>query len=107
VALPTKLLLYRNLGDNFMFEWVDVGFNGNNPTDKLYRNVVGLITTMMAWPDVFVANYLMQANLLYMNNGDSTFEKITTGAIVTDVEVSVSGCLGLIMTTMVLSICSF
>jgi hypothetical protein len=35
--------------------------------------------------DLFVANYLAsENNFLYQNNGDGTFTKITTGAIVTD-----------------------
>ena len=34
--------------------------------------------------DLFVANYFNQNNFLYSNNGDGTFIKITTGAIVND-----------------------
>ena len=34
--------------------------------------------------DLFVANFLNQNNFLYRNNGDGTFTKITSGAIVSD-----------------------
>jgi len=36
------------------------------------------------WLDLFVANQSNQNNFLYHNNGNGTFTKITTGAIVTD-----------------------
>jgi hypothetical protein len=41
--------------------------------------------------DIFVANYNSQNNFLYSNNGDGTFTKITSGAIVNDGGNSV-GC---------------
>jgi uncharacterized delta-60 repeat protein len=41
--------------------------------------------------DLFVANDVNQNNFLYVNNGDSSFTKVTAGAIVTDVGSSV-GC---------------
>ena len=40
------------------------------------------------YPDLFVANADNQNNSLYHNNGDSTFTKIATGAIVTDGGIS-------------------
>jgi enediyne biosynthesis protein E4 len=36
------------------------------------------------YPDLFVANYSNQNNFLYKNNGDGTFDKVTTGDIVQD-----------------------
>lgn len=41
--------------------------------------------------DLLVANYSSEANFLYQNNGDRTFTKITTGAVVTDVVNSSAG----------------
>lgn len=43
------------------------------------------------YPDLFVVNGDFQADNLYKNNGDGTFTKITTGAIVTDSGYG-SGC---------------
>ncbi len=36
------------------------------------------------YPDLFVANFNNQNNFLYENNGDGTFSKISSGAIVSD-----------------------
>lgn len=44
--------------------------------------------------DMFVANIVNQNNLLYMNNGDGTFIRVTTGSIVTDAGFSYGGCFG-------------
>jgi len=44
--------------------------------------------------DMFAANIVNQSNLLFLNNRNSTFTKITTGAIVTDVGFSYGGCFG-------------
>lgn len=45
-------------------------------------------------PDLFVANADNQNNNLYRNNGDSTFTKITTGAIVSDGGISLRATWG-------------
>ncbi len=45
--------------------------------------------------DLFVTNYSSNtANILYHNNGDSTFTKVTTGAIATDVASSLAASWG-------------
>ncbi len=44
--------------------------------------------------DLFAANIVNQNNLLFLNNRNSTFTKITTGAIVTDGGFSYGGCYG-------------
>ncbi|MBX7047450.1 MAG: FG-GAP-like repeat-containing protein [Ignavibacteria bacterium] len=44
--------------------------------------------------DLFAANIVNQNNLLFINNRNSTFTKITTGAIVTDGGFSYGGCFG-------------
>lgn len=44
--------------------------------------------------DMFAANIVNQSNLLFLNNRNSTFTKITTGVIVTDVGFSYGGCFG-------------
>jgi formylglycine-generating enzyme required for sulfatase activity len=41
--------------------------------------------------DLFVANLDHQNNFLYHNKGDGTFEKVTTGAVVTDAASSAAG----------------
>jgi uncharacterized repeat protein (TIGR01451 family) len=47
------------------------------------------------YEDLFVTSYdENQPNILYKNNGDKTFSKITTGAIVTDLAKSVSSTWG-------------
>jgi hypothetical protein len=43
---------------------------------------------------MFAANIVNQNNLLFVNNRNSTFTKITTGAIVTDGGFSYGGCYG-------------
>jgi hypothetical protein len=45
------------------------------------------------WPDLFVNNR-DQRNFLYRNNGDGTFERITTGHMVTNVTTHLSGVWG-------------
>ncbi len=44
--------------------------------------------------DLFVANIVNQNNLLFLNNGNGTFTKVTTGTIVTDGGFSYGGCFG-------------
>lgn len=44
--------------------------------------------------DMFAANIVNQSNLLFLNNRNSTFTKITSGAIVTDIGFSYGGCFG-------------
>lgn len=44
--------------------------------------------------DMFVANIINQNNLLFLNNGNGTFTKITSGAIVNDAGFSYGGCVG-------------
>ena len=45
--------------------------------------------------DLFVpVNDITQPNILYHNDGDGTFSKVTTGAIVTDLGTSISGTWG-------------
>lgn len=43
------------------------------------------------WIDLFVSTYLGQKDLLYHNNGDGTFSKITSGPVVNDEQWG-SGC---------------
>lgn len=44
--------------------------------------------------DLFVANIINQNNMLFVNQGNGTFTKITTGNIVTDGGFSYGGCVG-------------
>lgn len=44
--------------------------------------------------DMFVANITNQNNQLFLNNGNGTFTKITTGSIVNDGGFSYGGCVG-------------
>lgn len=44
--------------------------------------------------DLFVANIVNQNNLLFLNNGNGTFTKITSGSIVNDAGFSYGGCFG-------------
>jgi len=44
--------------------------------------------------DLFVSNYENKNNFLYENNGDTTFNKITTGEIVNDTSSSISSSWG-------------
>ncbi|MCT4582895.1 MAG: FG-GAP-like repeat-containing protein [Flavobacteriales bacterium] len=47
------------------------------------------------YDDLFVpVNDITEPNILYHNNGDGTFSKVTTGAIVTDLGTSISGTWG-------------
>ena len=44
--------------------------------------------------DLFVANIINQNNMLFLNNGDGTFTKITSSPVVTDGGFSYGGCFG-------------
>src|SRR5690554_3625073 len=44
--------------------------------------------------DLFVANIINQNNMLFVNNGNGTFTKITSGNIVNDGGFSYGGCVG-------------
>lgn len=85
------LFAVNNNQVNFLFH--------NNGNGTFTRILTGDIVTSVArfhgssWSDydgdgdmdVFIACNIGSANRLYQNNGDGTFTKITTGAIVTDV----------------------
>lgn len=47
-----------------------------------------------AYLDLFVANIVNQNNMLFLNNGNGTFTKITSGPVVTDGGFSYGGCFG-------------
>lgn len=80
---PQNNFLYRNDGPpNFTFSKITTGAivndggNSHGVSWGDYENDGDL--------DLFVANTANQSNFLYSNNGNGTFTKITTGAIVND-----------------------
>jgi len=86
--------------NNFLYQ-----NNGNGTFTKLTEGVVvndSSISIGGSWGDydndgdfdLFVANWYSENNHLYQNNGDGTFTKITSGAIVNDGGSSVSGAWG-------------
>ena len=87
VSEATKNFLYRNNGDGtFMRET-------NIISSDTIRNSIGgswADYDRDGFVDFFVANADLGNNLLYHNNGDNTFTKITSGPIVNDVGHSLS-----------------
>ncbi len=88
-ALPTLSMVYDPSSTFGKPEGIGLGESDNN--------------WAVAWGDydndgnvdLFVTNYEVdEANLLYHNNGDGTFTKVTTGAIATDVASSLSATWG-------------
>jgi hypothetical protein len=90
--------------------------NGLGQNNRLYRNDGGIFVNVTGtaqlrhggssigaswgdwsndgYPDLFVANQLGEDNYLYRNAGDGTFERILTGAVVTDGGLSTGSSFG-------------
>ncbi|MBI3417565.1 MAG: VCBS repeat-containing protein [Verrucomicrobia bacterium] len=79
--------LYHNNGDG-TFTRVNAGAPATDSADSV--SCAWGDYDHDGWLDLFVANANNQNNALYNNNGDGTFTKITTGAIVTDGGDSIS-----------------
>jgi len=92
VPSPGKISLYRNNGDSTFTRMT----NSTPPIEKVYF-VGGSWADYDndGWLDFFVTQNIDystgRSNLLYHNNGDGTFTKITSGQIVTDLGVGF-GC---------------
>jgi len=82
-----KNLLFHNDG-NMQFTLVDFESNLGESTNTVGCNWIDFDGDGNL--DVFIANY-SQANQLYRNLGDGTFEEIYAGQLVTDIEPTVSG----------------
>lgn len=85
-GLGQKNFLYKNLGGSF--EKVTAGAIAND-VEESNSGVWGDYNND-GFLDLYVANSFQKRNSLYRNQGDGTFEKISTGALVTDLESSFS-----------------
>lgn len=76
--LDGKNFLYRNNGD-FTFTEVGeaAGIAGGNDKTNAVANALWFDHNNDSWPDLFVMRF--GTNLLYENNGDGTFRKISRG----------------------------
>ncbi len=77
-------------------------FYTNNGDATFTKNISSIISSDAGWSygsawgdydndgniDLYVANYYDQKNFLYHNNGEGSFEKITSGAITNDMQSS-------------------
>ncbi len=80
-------LLYRNNGDA-TFTRITSGAPATDAGDA--NNSYWLDLDRDGDLDLFVLNF-NQANFLYLNNGDATFTRSTTGSVVSDASLSISG----------------
>lgn len=81
VNTNNKNFLYKGTG-NDQFEKITLG-NIVNDNEASFASAWGDYNND-GFVDLFVSNYGNQNNSLYKNSGDGTFQKIVTGAIVTD-----------------------